>query len=435
MDEQKNNSSSTFSLVKKYLPYVFLGLLTIALMFFFKYNKEEIGKFLEAGKHNLLSLYADNLKPLLVSTPITEEDVFNFALYQSLPLDKNKNKILVINSDESNNQVYEIRTASFNRATNNYETFVKYLGLNREQKEAADSILNSYKKEIYASVFVSDKNTFAVNPKISELQQAVLADLVSFSQKISPKKTEELFQKSFSHSDDAKMASLISSARQSAPNEFLLFTPDTVAKTYAEWNQEKFNNQLAEIEKSKELALKKAQEFNLKLNTVPPTPSVESAKAPPMDFKFTVDSNMYKVVVPLDARHISKAFNDSLRIKLNEVAAKLKKMSIELSKQKGKSPIKIQIPSSKELQNTDLEIVNPYEIINQTFEAISKKNAKSWEEYGVKMDSLGKMYNKQWNDSITTQVRDKMQQYKIEMKKLKKAKRDTSSTSQLNSEK
>lgn len=434
MGEQKNNSSSTFSLVRKYLPYVFLGLLTIALMFFFKYNKEVIGKFVEAGKNNLLSLYANNLKPLLVSTPITEEDVFNFALYQSLPLDKNKNKILVINSDESNNQVYEIRTASFNGSTNNYETFVKYLGLNKEQKEAADSILNSYKKEIYASVFVSDKNTFAVNPKISELQQAVLADLVSFSQKINPKKTQEIFQKSFTRNDDTKIASLISSAKQNAPNEFLLFTPDTVAATYAEWNQEKFYNQLAEMEKSKESALKKAQEFDFKLSTKPPVPPAvsETNKDFPMDFKFTVDSNMYKVVVPLDSKHLSHVIEDSLRVKLNEVAAKLKKMSIQLNKQKGKLVSnKIQIPSSKDLRHMNLEIVNPYEIINQTFEALSKANVKSWEEYGNKMDSLGKMYDKKWNDSIKKQIREQVRKYKYEVKRSsEKAKPDTNYTSQ-----
>ena len=432
MDEQKNNSSSTFSLVKKYLPYVFLGLLTLALMFFFKYNKEEIGKILEVGKNNLLSLYTDNLKPLLVSTPITEEDVFNFALYQSLPLDKNKNKILVINSDEASNQVYEIRTASFNSSTKNYETFVKYLGLTNEQKEAADSILNSYKKEIYSSVFVSDKNTFAVNPKISGLQQAVLADLVSFAQKINPKKAEEIFHKSFTRNDDAKMASLISSARQNAQNEFLLFTPDTVAKTYANWDQKKFYKQLAEVEKNKETALQKAKEFDFKLGFAS-QPEVPENPIPP-DYKFTVDSNMYKVVVPIDTKRLSHVVADSLKIKLNEVASKLKQMSVELNKKKMKygPSLKIPIPpATKGGKPLEIEIVNPYEIINKTFEALSKSNAESWEKYGEQMDSLGKMFDKKMNDSVKMKIREQMRKYKDEVKKSRqKVKTDTSDTSQ-----
>ncbi len=432
MDEQKNNSSSTFSLVKKYLPYVFLGLLTLALMFFFKHNKEEIGKILEVGKNNLLSLYTDNLKPLLVSTPITEEDVFNFALYQSLPLDKNKNKILVINSDEPNNQVYEIRTASFNSSTKNYETFVKYLGLTNEQKEAADSILNSYKKEIYSSVFVSDKNTFAVNPKISGLQQAVLADLVSFAQKINPKKAEEIFHKSFTRNDDAKMASLISSARQNAQNEFLLFTPDTVTKTYANWDQKQFYKQLEEVEKNKETVLQKAKEFDFKLGfaSQPEVPE----KPIPSDYKFTVDSNMYKVVVPIDTKHLSHVVADSLKIKLNEVASKLKQMSIELNKQKIKYGPSLRIPvppATKGGKPLEIEIVNPYEIINKTFEALSKGNAESWEKYGAQMDSLGKMFDKKMNDSVKMKIREQMRKYKDEMKKSRqKVKPDTSDTSQ-----
>ncbi len=417
MDEQKSNSSSTFSLVKKYLPFGFLALLTFALMFFFKHNKEEIGKIFEEGKNDLLALYASNLKPLLISAPITEEDVFNFALYQSLPLDKNKNKVLVISSDVPGNQVYEIRTAAFNPSTKNYETYVKYLGLNKGQKEKADSILNSYKKEIYSSVFVSDKNSFAVNPKISQLQQAVLADFVSFTQKVNPKKAEEIFRKSFTRSDDAKLASLISSARQNTQNEFLLFTPDTVAKTYAEWNQQKFNKQINEIEKNREKALQRTKEFNFKFDF---TPLVrESTKNFSENYKFIADSNMYKVVVP-DTKFISKAVADSIRIKLNEVASNLKKMSIELNKQKIKygPSLKIPIlPATKGDKPIEIEIVNPYEIINKTFEALSKGDAKTWERYGVQMDSLGKIYDKKMNDSIKMKIRDEMRRLKNGIKK------------------
>lgn len=433
MDEPQNNLSSTFSLVKKYLPYVFLALLTLALMFFFKYNKKEIGKILEEGKNNLLALYANNLQPLLVSTTITEEDVFNFALYQSLPLDKNKNKVLVINTDEPGSQVYEIRTAAFNSSTRNYETFVKYLGLNKNQKVTADSILNSYKKEIYASVFVSDKNSFAVNPRISQLQQAVLADLVSFSQKVNSKKAEEIFHKSFTRNDDTKMAGLISSARQNqnTQHEFLLFTPDTVAQTYAEWNQQKFNKQLEEIEKNKETALQKAKEFDFKLDLAPYTK--ESEKQFQRDYKFTVDSNTYKVVVP-DTKFISKTVADSIRIKLNEVASNLKKMSIELNKQKFKhSPsIKIPIPpTTKNGKPLEIEIVNPYEIINKTFEALSKSDPQTWERYGAKMDSVGRMYDKKMNDSVKMKIREEMRKMKNEIKKSRsKPQPDKASTSQ-----
>ncbi len=429
MDEQKNNSASNSGFVKKYFPYVLPALLTLVLMFFFKHNKEEIGKILEKGKNNLLSLYANNLKPLLVSTPITEEDVFNFALYQCLLLDKNKSKILVVNYDESNNQVYEIRTASFNPSTKNYETFVKYLGLDKLQKEEADSILNLYKKEIYTSVFVSDKNTFAVNSNISQLQQAVLADLVTFTQKINPEKAEEIFHKSFTRNDNAKIAGLISSARQNNRDEFLLFTPDTVAKTHAEWNRQKFYKQLEEAEKSKKTALQKAEEFDFKLGLAPL--SEEYGKNMLPDYKFTVDSNMYKVVVSLDAKHMSQKLGDSIRIKLNEVAANLKKMSVELNKQKLKHGSSIKIPVPQVVRNGkqfEIEIVNPYEIIDKTFEALSNANAKTWEEY-EKIDSLGNMHDKKMNDSIKIKMREHVRKIKDEIKKSRRnVKPDTSGT-------
>ena len=69
MDVPAKKKITGFSNFKKFLPYIVLFLLTIALMFFFKYNKRDISRIIEAGKNNLLAL-AKNLKPLLFETEI-----------------------------------------------------------------------------------------------------------------------------------------------------------------------------------------------------------------------------------------------------------------------------------------------------------------------------------------------------------------------------
>lgn len=403
MSEQSKNNFLGFGKVKKYFPFIFLIVLSIALMFFFKHKKQEISKSIADVKDNLLSFYAENLKPLLSQTNISEEDIFNFALYNSLPLDKGKNKVLVISEDQPGNNTFVIKPADYNSSTKNYETFVKYMGMNESQKEKADSILNSYKKEIYSSVLVNEKNTYAVNPKIADIQQAILADLISFAQKINQSKSKELFTEHFNLNDKKKFADLITSAKEIPQNEYYLITPDTVAKTYFKWDKEKFNQHLSDLERSN-------------YTVVPPIPNLdikyEGSHAAPRegnvgianDFSFDVDSNSMKVIVPIETINITKAIHDSLRIKLNEAAKKMKKISVYFGnrKQSGHNLKDGKIPNPPEM------LINPYEIVNSTMEMLSKSHVQDWEKFGAKMDSLSKKFKPGMDDSLKTKIQEEI---------------------------
>jgi hypothetical protein len=375
-------------------------------MFFFKHHKQEISRMLEEGKNNIVSFYTSNLKPLFTQTQISEEDLFNFALYKSLPLDKDKNKVLVLSNDNLGNREYVIKSAMFNPATGNYETFSRYFGLTKHEKEKADSILNSYKKEVYASVFINDKNTFAVNPKISELQQAMLADIISFAQRIDKRKAEEMFHQSFSGYDNQKMASLISSARRKPEDEFILITPDTVARTRFSWNNQNFNKQLEEFEKHRSKAENNI-DFKIHFN-----PEAEDAEhALPKNFKFSLDSNMLKVVLPMDAGKIAKMVGDSIRTKLNEVAQNLKNLSVDLKK-KGTKRENITQPALSGIP----VIVDPYELVSKTFEALSKSDFKDLQKLGMRFDSLARLHNHKGADSLRRQIRREVESYKKNLK-------------------
>ena len=114
MESNNENTNRFRDLAKKYLPVSSLILLTILLMIFFRYKKNDIGRLIESGKENLISFYAQNLKPLFATTDISNEDVFNFALYQSIPIDKQNNKILTVTNQDADNQVYEIKPTVYN---------------------------------------------------------------------------------------------------------------------------------------------------------------------------------------------------------------------------------------------------------------------------------------------------------------------------------
>jgi len=425
MEKSSNKSNSGLSKVKKYIPFILLILLTIALMFFFKYKKRDISRMIEASKNNLLTL-AQNLKPLLFQTNITDEDVFNFALYQSLPLDKEKNKVLVISNDGSNNNVYEIKPASYNTSTNNYEIFAKYLGLNETQRKEADSILSSYKKEIYSSVLVNDKNTVAVNPKLVELQQAALADILSFAQKVNAAKTHDLFPQTYKFYKNDKVANMIVSAKETPQNEYILITPDTVARTHFTWNQEKFNRNMSELEKNQNINPPQIPDINFQFNIAQGKEGKNDLPTSESDYSYKIDSNLFKVVIPIETMNLQKMIADSIRIKLNEVAKKMKKISwnvpnTRITKQGPKVP-----PTPGEKENTQTKIIDPYEIVSKTMEMLSQQNAKSWEEYGAKMDSFARNLKFNLKDSLSrVKFKKDMKKWANELKKQKQFKNDS----------
>jgi hypothetical protein len=424
--EQQKKKIPGFDKIRKYFPFAVLIILTLALIFFFKYRKQAISEIFEAGRNNILAFYAENLKPLLFQTTITQEDVFNFALFNSLPLDKDRNKILEISGDQSGKNTFIIKTANYNPSTKNYETFIRYMGMDNSQKEKIDSILNSYKKEIYSSVLVNEKNTYAVNPKISELQQAVLADIVSYAQSVDRNKSRERFSDYLSVRDEGNIAKLIGSARAIPQNEYLLITPDTVARTYFKWNKRDFDRHISELE-------------NSRLTIVPPDPGMDvrfEGSHPDPDkrmrarekYSFNLDSNYLKVEIPSEAMNLSKMIQDSIRIKLNEAASQMKKISVRTGYYNTGNR-KTRVPPVPEPPGI---IINPFEIADKTLQMLSEAGflsnlqSKDWEKFGIKMDSLSRLFKPDMNDSVKRAIQNEIRKAASELKRLKRKQRPDS---------
>lgn len=414
MIKHSKKNFSSLEQIRKYFPFVLLIFLTISLMFFFKHNKRGISKMIEEGKNNLLSFYAENLKPLLYQTNITDEDVFNFALYNTLPLDKDRNKILEISDSQPDKNTFVIKSTGFNPKTKNYDTFVKYMGMSKIEKDEVDSILSAYKTEIYSSILVNEKNTYAVNPKLREIQQAVLADLVSFAQKINQSKSKDLFAEHFDYNDRTEFAKIISSAKKIPQNEYLLITPDTVARSYFKWNREKFSQYLNDIEKSK--FEKVPSELNLDIEFEGTHQKLAGKRIiPHSGISFISDSNHFKVVVPVELMTLPNEINEKIRIKLEEAADKMKKISIQLGhgKYDTKNLNRLDIPQTPEI------IINPYGIVDKTLEMLSKTGVQDWEKFGSQMDSLARMFNPYMKDSLKNKIQEEIRKAAKDFKKKK----------------
>lgn len=412
---ETHNVNRTKEFIKRYAPVSSFVLLTIILMIVFRMNKSDINRLIEKGKDNLAAFYAQNLKPLFASTEISNEDIFNFALYQNLPIDKEKNKVLLVSNEESGNQVYEIKPALFNPETDNYKKFAEYLGLNDAEKSKVDSILNSYKKDICLSVFTNDKNTVAISPKLGDVQKAVLADIVAFAQKIDFEKSHKLFTGKFSSEEENQLAGLIHSTKEMEipQSEYIFITPDTVFKSWVKVDEKKIEDEIKKAGQQKYWA--KDGFNNIKVDVEFDKELQKGLKAADKIVAMVSDSNFYKVIIPPVPELIPHAVNDSIKIKLDDVAKNLKKFSINSGQrnQKGnrnKKNIADAPQRPVEPIHFEFNFAEPAaQIAEQVSRAVTKQN---WEEFGTKMDSLANVFSKAFEDSIAKMSKGKADLYK-----------------------
>jgi len=373
------NIEKTF--LKKYLPILPIIILTILLMFFFHHNKNHVGDLIEKGKKDLVSFYMENLRPIFSSSQITNEDIFNFALYRTIPVDKQNNKVLIVSDKGNNQQVFEIKKLPFNKNTENYKKFIEYMELNEREKEKVDSILNSYKKEISLSILMNDNKTIAINPKLAELQKVITADLINYLLKIN----RNLADKRLNIPKNINFQEIISLSKRQPDNKYIFITPDTIFKKSFNLDTNKMKLDLDGNIKSP-VADKKLNEINIEFSFNKRNKNV------PKYFSI-VDSNNIKITIPIELNDIMPLINESINVKIED------KLFEDINKKE-----KILKKQKHELKNDiQLNFENPIEFVNKALEIAAKQ--KDWEEFGKKMDSLGRQLEKKYSDSVYKSTR------------------------------
>ncbi|MBS3945759.1 MAG: hypothetical protein KGZ42_09700 [Melioribacter sp.] len=410
---EETNSKNRFNeSVKRYLPVASIILLTFLLMVFFRFHKRSISKLIEEGKNNLISFYAQNLKPLFASTEITNEDVFNFALYQSLPIDKDNKKLLLVSHEGADNRVFEVKPASYIPYTDNYERFADYLELSPDEKYRVDSILGAYKKEIYLSVLKSDQNAIAINPQLGDLQKAVLADLIAFSEKVNRNKTYEIFPIKNKTFNVENLRSFAISAKEIPNNDYIFITPDTVFQTEFKFDT-KAIEKLSDIDLNKHLAANNMKDnFRIEVDFDNTRKNREKIRIKPGTGIFhQMDSNKVRVIVPIPkipTIHYTR-IEDSIKVNLEKTTDKLKMLSFKWESGSKEHPRgDVNNPPRPPRRGEPIQFhfnFNPEEFAKYAAN-IAKGNFKDLEKFGMVMDSLGKKLEKTFSDSLKREIKN-----------------------------
>ncbi len=417
MDKTKGNNF--LEILKNYGLYIAITIITIGLLIFFKYNQKDVENLLKNSKDNLLAFYTQNLKPLATRTNLTNEDVFNFALHNNLPLDKNEQKVLQLGmNEESGNNTFEIKPVAINPDTKNYEKFIQYLRLNGQQIKELDSVLNNYKKEIYTSVLLNDHNTVAVNPKISIVRDAVVTDLIDFAKKINYTRVKKDIPE-YVNLEEKKIKSSIKNVLNAEMKDFIVFTPDTVVQLPCVVDDLHLSERLTHLEDmdERDLAFEDIN-FEFKLTHEP------------LDYNekiiFDINSKHLKAALPKSIYNIEQHHNeiDLLESQIAEITNKLNSLSFSLSSDES--------PIVKMMINTLEDSVDSYtfkfdmniKAIDSMVEESMMIHEETWEEFGMKMDSLAIELESEWNDSLYWHQKEKIKkEVKRAKEEARKAKR------------
>ncbi|HEX9250996.1 MAG TPA: zf-HC2 domain-containing protein [Ignavibacteriaceae bacterium] len=292
-----SDSKSKFN-IKKWIPISALTLLTLALMAVLKFNPNLIDNLIKQQESNLVGFYKENLRPLLYAADLTNEDIFNFAVNQELPLDNTNNQILKLGYDVKGKEYFEIKKAKQITETNNLQKFVAALDFDKDETKKIDSIINSYSNQISALVLVNDKNAVAINPNIWNTRKLILADILAFAEKHASPNFNKMIPNQVMQFDDHSVAKWVNKAKSTRDDQYIFCTPDSIFTenfvfdmSEFEKNMEKMTENLTELNEQKGVL----REYHFKVDS-----SNNRAKKDAnwtKQFQVSVDTNLIKVSI------------------------------------------------------------------------------------------------------------------------------------------
>ncbi|MGD0339003.1 MAG: hypothetical protein ABSB78_09460 [Bacteroidota bacterium] len=184
-DEQLHPKESFFPFQRKWLP-VTLGAGIAALLiiiFTLVYQKESIVQYVDTQTSQIRDWYEQNMLSGKVSTlasMLSNDDVFNFAMTGSLPVDKANGKMLQFGDQPSHGHFVEAENATPQQAKMTTAALIKRLGLDRSQSIAIDSLLQTYRSRLENSMLVSqeaDSQFMAINADVWAMNKVLMVDI------------------------------------------------------------------------------------------------------------------------------------------------------------------------------------------------------------------------------------------------------------------
>lgn len=142
---------------------------------FHRFFREKAMQAEHVVRNNIMT---GNILPLFNN--LDNDDVLNFALSGSIQIDSANNTALQVkNSTDSGSQIQIVHNGSPAVVPVTMTDFADELGISHGQREVVDSILDTYKQRLQASVLVSEHEQVAIHSELAELNRAMVSTIAA----------------------------------------------------------------------------------------------------------------------------------------------------------------------------------------------------------------------------------------------------------------
>ncbi|HEY6626026.1 MAG TPA: hypothetical protein VIZ21_03650 [Ignavibacteriaceae bacterium] len=294
IEGQKNETSG----IKRWIPAAALAVVTIIIMIVLKFNPGILDKMWEDQKVAIAGFYKENLQPVLLAANLTNEDVFNFAFNNELPLDNTRQQYLLLGYDDSGKEFFEIRSSHQRVERESYNEFISAMNLDVEQKQIVDSIIGSYSKALESQVLVNEKNTIAINPNLWNLRKAIFADLLVASEKLNKTKFDRIVPAGITNAEKVIVINTLEKLKNTSGDQYIFVTPDSIFSESYQFDSKLYEKEMRELEKQIQLNEEKVEQFTLNMR-YDSTYKYLTAAHNEHSFRIVVDSNICRVDLPV----------------------------------------------------------------------------------------------------------------------------------------
>ncbi|MCS7053369.1 MAG: hypothetical protein NZM09_06495 [Ignavibacterium sp.] len=242
--EEKTKSFYEF----KWVPvFGIISFLILTTLFFFNLKPESFKELFDKKSEKTLE-YTSNLKPLFLPSEITNEDLFNFALYEEIPLKNEDNQILKIGLDNSGKEYFEVKKINTFYQNNNLQSFLSKLNLSDIQKLKIDSLFEDYANQLSKHILIGDDNAIAINSSVWNLRKALLADFISLTRQLDSKNFDRLAS-NYNIPVPKSNFAWNKAINSNQANKYIVFTQDSVFTSEIEPNEfADLNNRTSKID-------------------------------------------------------------------------------------------------------------------------------------------------------------------------------------------
>ncbi|MBU2505762.1 MAG: hypothetical protein KJ799_03440 [Bacteroidetes bacterium] len=384
--------------IRKMLPGIALIMLTIALMIFFKLNEDGYQN-LQSEAVDLVSAYTQNLKPISERTELTNEDIFNFALYKNIPIDKEQNRALRIENDLGGNESVVVEPIIYKSGTRNYDSFLQKINASNEDKRILDSAIGSYKKRIDYALLLNEDNTVAIKADLRLIQKALSADIYELGSKVSG-----LQSSNYSSNESGKSNKIKEQIALSEKKDFInyiVIAEDTILNIQCTTNESDLKQGITKTP--------------VKIKQIP-IPAMEH-------LTYTMDNKSAKVWLPaMDFKLHALPKYDSLILALESKTKPSKGLNINFGSD-GEKSFKMSI-NSHELDSAvnfafELNLEGLEKLSEKSIGGLTEKRIEEWADFGAKIDSLSNVFHISAGD---TSIKVEFKNLTDQIKKFKKDK-------------